>query len=120
MVQDVQPVPPQTADLQPPDTRPARPHAGDILGLNRPRVRTLQCSLEVEVELYLNDIETGTNSLTYWQASELKILQFLLLMNTKRKTNTDIQQYLPLPWIFYPSKHQLFLVSEFSLQARRQ
>jgi hypothetical protein len=47
----------------------SQPTARDILGLNKPRVRNFDRSLEIEVDLYLNDPETGTSSLMYWQVN---------------------------------------------------
>jgi hypothetical protein len=44
-----------------------RPRAADILSLNRCQTPTPQCSLEIEVDTFLNDATTGTDPISYWQ-----------------------------------------------------
>jgi hypothetical protein len=46
-----------------------RQSARDILGLNRSQGTTVQRSLEIEVENYLNDNNIGTDPFTFWQVN---------------------------------------------------
>jgi hypothetical protein len=63
------PVPQQAEMANEAIPTPQVPHrrARDILGLNRSHVTTVQRSLEIEVDNYLNDNNIGTDPLMFWQ-----------------------------------------------------
>jgi hypothetical protein len=59
---------PPTNLNQPAPTKPSRPTAADILGLNRQRnVGQQKISLEMEVDQYLSNSNEGTGVLEFWQ-----------------------------------------------------
>ena len=60
-------VPDRPATSKPP-AQPAKPTASDILGLKQPRTKgRQQVSLEMEVDQYLSNPDTGTSILDFWQ-----------------------------------------------------
>lgn len=56
------------------------PTAAGILGLGRSRRRVANLSLEREVESYLDDMESGSSALAYWQVSYV-IIHILIGLN---------------------------------------
>jgi hypothetical protein len=56
------------APKQPAPSKPSQPTAADILGLRRQRPTASQAvSLEMEVDQYLSNLETGSGTVTFWQ-----------------------------------------------------
>lgn len=60
-------VPDRPATSKPP-AQPAKPTASDILGLKQTQTKgRQQVSLEMEVDQYLSNPDTGTSILDFWQ-----------------------------------------------------
>jgi hypothetical protein len=57
-----------------------QPHtdAAAILGLNQRRKRGQENTVEAEVDKYLNDHESGTNLVTFWQVCVLVSFVYLI------------------------------------------
>jgi hypothetical protein len=107
-------------------SRPSRPTAADILGLNRQRATGKQgvMSLEMELDQYLSDPNSGTGILEYWQVNLInsKESQFFSLIHITIFRNISIASlaFFVWQWISYQFRHQVSPVNESSHLESRQ
>ena len=94
----------------------------DVLGLNFAADHLQSQTLEAEVESYLLDSRTGTNSLMFWQVWELTFYDLFdsILTLPNRRTSIGIPLYSHLLWISCPFKGWQYLVNVCSHLRKRQ
>jgi hypothetical protein len=95
--------------------------ADNILGLNTCGSRADERPLAVEVDAYLLDSQFSTTTLNFWQVCRLSIIVYYDLSNYQnRKISFVFRPFSLMPWTFYPFKHPLYPLNEYSHLQRRQ